>query len=258
MIQQTKKLLQRLDAIGESISKTDGALGLLGLGSVGLETDRLDEYSDLDFFVFVRAGEKPRFLESLDWLEQASPLAYAFLNTEVGYKILFEDGIYGEFAIFEEEELAVISYTGGRMVWRRPDWQTNVPASWGLAAKEPKTDLHHPLNEALTNLYVGLGRYARGERLSALRFIQSYAIDNLISVLHLLEREESFFPDPFGSERRLERRFPTFAAELNGMLQGCDRLPESALAILSYMERHYAVNERLGMEIRRLARECRG
>lgn len=253
----TEKLLQRLHAIGLSLSKTDGALGLLGLGSVGLETDRLDEYSDLDFFVFVRAGEKPRFIANLDWLENAHALAYAFLNTEVGYKILFEDGIYGEFAIFEEEELADISYAGGRIVWRSPDWSMDVPSSLRLPVNERGSSLDFPLNEALTNLYVGLGRYARGERLSALRFIESYAINNLLSVLPLLEQENPFFTDPFGPERRVERRFPAFADKLRGMLQGYDRVPESALNILQYLESVYPVNERLSSEIRRLARECR-
>ncbi|TYP78995.1 hypothetical protein [Paenibacillus methanolicus] len=255
-MQHTDKLLQRLDAIGESLSKTDGALGLLGLGSVGLETDRLDAYSDLDFFVLIRNGEKPRFLASLDWLEHVYPLAYSFANTEVGYKILFEDGIFGEFAIFEEDELADIAYAGGRMVWRSPEWKTEIAASSRLPHKEKPTSLDQPLNEALTNLYVGLGRYARGERLTALRFIQSYAIDNVISVLHLLEQEASFFPDPFGPERRLERRYPGFADKLGGMLLGCDRLPESALHVLAYIESVYPVNDRMSFEIRRLAKEC--
>jgi hypothetical protein len=36
-------LLDRLDAIGRSLNHHDDALALIGLGSVGLERDRLDD-----------------------------------------------------------------------------------------------------------------------------------------------------------------------------------------------------------------------
>ena len=44
-------LLHRLNEIAKSIEKSQKALALLGLGSIGKEQERLDEYSDLDFFV---------------------------------------------------------------------------------------------------------------------------------------------------------------------------------------------------------------
>jgi len=53
-----EKLLKRLDDIGQELSKRPGALALIGLGSVGLERERLDTFSDLDFFVIVQAGYK--------------------------------------------------------------------------------------------------------------------------------------------------------------------------------------------------------
>ena len=39
-------------------------------------------------------------------VEDAAPLAWAFRNTVDGFKVLFADGIYGEFAVFEPEELS--------------------------------------------------------------------------------------------------------------------------------------------------------
>ena len=41
-----QSLLKRLDEIGQSLERSGHALALLGLGSVGLELDRLDSYSD--------------------------------------------------------------------------------------------------------------------------------------------------------------------------------------------------------------------
>jgi hypothetical protein len=217
----------------------------------------LDEYSDLDFFVIVRSGFKQRFIDRLDWLEEVHPLAYRFRNTDVGYKILFEDAVYGEFAVFEEGELTNVSYSGGRIVWMNPSYSDREIASdAGQIHSLRKESLEHPLNEALTNLYVGLGRYLRGEKLSATRFIQGYAVDSILSVLHLLESEVSYFPDPFGNERRLEIRFPRFAKLVGGMVQGYDHVPESALRLLNYLEEVYPVNPRLSDEIRRLAASC--
>ena len=46
---KTELLLQRLDDIGQSLKDSRQALALLALGSCGVERDRLDQYSDLDF-----------------------------------------------------------------------------------------------------------------------------------------------------------------------------------------------------------------
>ncbi|QSF43726.1 hypothetical protein [Paenibacillus tianjinensis] len=252
-------LLQRLHEIGKSLERKGGALVLLGVGSVGVETERLDEYSDLDFFVIVRPGEKDRYIDRLDWLEDAHPLAYSFKNSEAGCKILFEDGIYGEYAIFEERELPEVSYTEGRVVWKDPMYDNTEIAKPVSPLPSQKSDsLDFPLNEALTNLYVGLCRYARGERLSAMRFIEVYAVDRILSVLHLLEQEVDYYPDPFGNERRLEKRYPRFAEIIGDMIQGYDRVPESALRILNFIEAVYPVNSRLSEEIRRLANRIDG
>ncbi|MFC0190002.1 hypothetical protein ACFFJY_17035 [Fictibacillus aquaticus] len=252
---RTEMLLHRLDEIGKSLERKGGALLLLGVGSVGIETARLDDYSDLDFFVIVRHDQKNRYIDHLDWLEEVHPLAYSFKNSEIGYKILFEDGIFGEYAVFEESELINGSYTEGRVVWKDPSYNNTGISKPSNPMPSPKKDsLDHPLNEALTNLYVGLGRFARGERLSATRFVQGYAVDRILSVLHLIEQEVDYFPDPFGNERRLEKRYPRFAEMIADMVQGYDHVPESALRILSFIEEVYPVNRKLSVEIRRLAK----
>ncbi|QQE77235.1 hypothetical protein [Alicyclobacillus sp. SO9] len=251
------QLLKRLDEIGESLAKMNGALLLLGLGSVGVETDRLDDYSDLDFFVIVAPGYKRRYIENLDWLEQVRPLVYSFQNTADGSKIMFNDGIYGEYAVFEERDLRNIPHVHGRVVWKDPLYKnTDVGANLRQEQKVRIDSLDHPLNEALTNLYVGLTRYARGEKMSATRFIQGYAVDSIISVLHLLEKENKYFPDPFVNERRLEVRFPNFSQVVGKMVLGYNRVPESALHILDYVASVYPVNQRLAEEIRSLADKC--
>jgi hypothetical protein len=46
-------LLARLDAIGRSLAAGNETLALRGMGSVGVELERLDAHSDLDFFAVV-------------------------------------------------------------------------------------------------------------------------------------------------------------------------------------------------------------
>ncbi len=119
MTVDTQSLLKRLDEIGRSLERSGHALALLGLGSVGLELDRIDAYSDLDFFAIVEAGYKQAYIDSLGWLSDVHPVAYQFRNTVDGYKLLFADGIFCEFAVFELEELRNIPFAPGRIVWKR-------------------------------------------------------------------------------------------------------------------------------------------
>ncbi len=249
-MQTRQQLLQRLDAIGASLSTSDTALALLGLGSVGVETERLDEYSDLDFFVIVKPGCKPGYLTSLEWLAAVHPLAYAFLNTADGYKALFADGIFCEFAIFEPQELASIPFTRGRVIWKDDTFDER------LCVPQPGRQSEHTrewlLGEALTNLYVGLGRVQRGEILSGTRFIQSYAVDRVLELTSYVESAQAQTEDSFASERRFELRYPRTARHLPAFMQGYKHNAESALAILRFLEEHFEVHPAMSAVIRQL------
>src|SRR5579872_3886500 len=113
------ELLSRLDGIAASLARREGALALIGLGSVGADLSRLDAYSDLDFFVIAERGHTEALINSLAWLEEVAPVAFAFQNTRDGSKVLFEDGIYAEFAVFDPDQLRSIPFDGARIVWQR-------------------------------------------------------------------------------------------------------------------------------------------
>lgn len=247
-------LLARLDAIGRSLENSGHAEALIGLGSVGLELERLDEFSDLDFFAVVEDGWKAHYLNDLGWLEQAAPVVYTFRNTPDGFKLLFADGIFCEFAVFERAELAGIPFAPGRIVWKRPAVPDTIaiPAVTSGAPAAKSSDFL--LGEALTNLYVGLCRYRRGERLSAARFIQGYAVDRVLELAAFIEPEGSALRDPYSGERWFEARFPVTARLLPGMLGGYEHTPESALAVLAFLEQHFPVNQALAEHIRELAK----
>jgi len=249
----TESLLTRLDEIARSLKQSGHALALLGLGSVGVELDRIDAYSDLDFFAIVEQGYKLTYINSLQWLSDIHPIAYHFRNTEDGYKLLFADGIFCEFAVFELDELRNIPFAPGRIVWKRSD----MPDSLGQPVSKPNVSSQRNkdwlLGEALTNIYVGLQRDQRGEKLSAMRFIQGYAVGKLVELVEYIETPHQAHRDPFVNERRFEQRYPNVVSQLVAWAQGYEKNRESALAILEFLERHFDVSEAMAKEIRVLA-----
>ena len=235
-------LLSRLDEIGASLARSGKAKALIGLGSVGLETERLDRYSDLDFFAIAEDGHKREFLEDLSWLGDIRPLAYAFRNTPDGYKVLFEDGVFCEFAVFEEPELRYIPFAPGRMVWKKEGTPDELRFPQRAQPVPEERSVEWSLGEALTNLYTGLGRYRRGEKLAAMRLIQVFAVDRLLELAERIEPPAASLRDPFALERRYEQRNPWIAPALPSFAQGYDRGVESARAILAFLEERFEVN----------------
>lgn len=225
----SQRLLGRLEAIAAALRRRPEALALLALGSVGLETGRLDAWSDLDFFVIVQPGAKARFIEQLDWLAEAQPLAWHFRNTADGHKALMTDGLFCEFAVFEPGELAGIPFAPGRIVWKRDEIDDTI-ATPRRPPPPPTTDETWIVGEALACLLVGLARWQRGEKLSAMRFVQGHALDRLIELDALRTRPSA--GDPFSGERRLEARQPALAAELARLAPGYEHTPAAARAAL--------------------------
>ncbi len=242
-------LLQRLNEIGHSLEQSSKALALIGLGSVGLELERLDDHSDLDFFAIVADGHKAFFLEDLSWLAKLAPITYAVRNTADGFKLLFEDGIFCEFAVFELYELSGIPFVAGRIVWKA----AHIPDLIAVPSRHPSPaefNLEWNLGEALTNIYIGLKRLARGETLSAAKFVQQYALDRILELAEHLEPATDALRDPFSRERRLEQRLPAFSSHLKDFAQGYGHTAESALAMLSWLEANFSINAGMARAIR--------
>jgi len=252
-------LLARLDDIGRALAGRDDALALIGLGSVGLETDRLDEWSDLDFFVIVQPGAKGRYLENLDWLVAAHPLAWHFRNTADGHKALMADGVFCEFAVFEPAELDGIPFAPGRMVWRRDGVAESLAQPRRPPPASAPADETWIVGEALSCAFVGLQRWHRGERLSAARFVQGHALDRLIELDALRDAGAGRGADPFNHDRRLEARRPALAAELPALLPGYLHTPRAALALLDALAARGALlDEAIVARIRALAAAALG
>ena len=245
-------LLARLNAIGASIAGSGNALGLIGLGSAGSEIERLDNFSDLDFFAMVETGHKNEYLDNLEWLSSICPISYAYRNTRDGHKILFEDGVFCEFAVFELQELRHIPFVPGRIVWKKE----GIPDAMFLPEQDryarADSSPEWLVGEALSNLYAGLSRNRRGEKLSAMRAIQVYAVDRLLELAAKLEPETSAARDVFAFERRFEQRYPKSSLVLPEWIQGYERNNESALSILAFLAAHFEINPAMKRAIEEL------
>lgn len=83
--------LERLDEIIANIKSIKGAQALIGIGTTGSDRERMDDYSDLDFFVIAEKDEKPDLLDQLDWLETpTASLVFSFKNTQMVIKFFIQ------------------------------------------------------------------------------------------------------------------------------------------------------------------------
>lgn len=253
-------LLERIAAIGRHLAASGHALALIGLGSVGRDTHRLDAWSDLDFFAIVEPGHKARYLERLDWLAAAHPLAWHFQNTRDGHKALMADGVFCEFAVFEPAELDAIPFAPGRIVWKRDGVDDFIAVPRRALPPSQLPDETWIVGEALSCLLVGLMRWHRGETLAAMRMVQLHALDRLIELDALRQQQRgdaTHGADPFSRERRVEQRHGALAAELPQVAAGYERTPQSALALLAALERRGAMlHPAIAGRIRALAAEA--
>lgn len=249
-----KALLKRLDDIGYSIADSGNGLALLALGSVGKELARIDQYSDLDFFVIVKPGCKKLFMDNLTWLSSIAEIAFYFQNTVDGFKLLFADGIFCEFAIFEVAELSNIPFAEGRIIWKDNNFDEAIcqPSIKISPHKQPKEWI---IGEILTNLYIGLGRYHRGEKISAFRLIQVYAIDRILELAEYIESEESIAVDIFARERRFEQRYPNIAKKLNSFMPGYQSAFQATHEIINFLEDYFVIDQKMKQAILDLCNE---
>lgn len=245
--------LLRLAELASSLAPDPSVLAVLGLGSAGVEYQRFDEHSDIDFFVVVAdSAAKRRYLSDTSWLEGfGGRLSYSFVNDVNGRKALCEDGLFLEYAVFTPAEISAVPFVGARTVWARSDAQPSWNAHPGPPVPALDTDEFH-VGEALTNLFVGLHRELRGERLTAMRFIQVFAVDHVVALWRRTPGHTAASRDPFEPTRRVEAARGTVGLPLSAMVAGYERNAESATAVLGWLDEHFDVDSAIAEAIRAL------
>jgi hypothetical protein len=239
--------LVRLDAVATHLSRRSEVVAVLGLGSAGQQTDRFDDHSDLDVFVVVDEGCQQQFVDAIGWLAAAGTVAWSFLNEPNGRKVLFTDGLFVEYAVFSVAELARVPFAGARVLWQRHHSPT-LPAESHSKAGPAFDTIEFHLGEAVTNLLVGLHRELRGERLTACRFIQVYAVDRAISLLRLTGAAPQQ-RDVFDPTRRVEAALDASALPLSRLVPGYEHNVAAAAAMIEWLRARFEIDGAVNVAI---------
>ncbi|MBK8901674.1 MAG: hypothetical protein IPM53_10860 [Anaerolineaceae bacterium] len=218
----------------------DRVLALVAVGSMTQQDYQPDEWSDHDFFVITIHGVQEDMRRDLSWLPRPDELVFSFRETEHGMKALYAGGHLLEFAIFNEAELQLARLNRYRVLLDKAEIAPKL-AELALTTQDyvaqAQTDPSGRFAEFLMNLFVGAGRYARGEHLSGHQFIKTHALTHLLRLLgefhtseaqHLLDNL-----DPF---RRFEQVFPQLGAEINRILAQNTLLAAEGLLALAVQE----------------------
>ena len=200
----------------------DRVLALIALGSMAQQDYQPDEWSDHDFFVITIQGVQEDMRQDLSWLPRPNDLVFHFRETEHGIKALYPGGHLLEFAVFNEDELQMARLNRYRVLLDKANLAPQL-AELELATQDFVTHSHKApeqrFAEFLMNLFVGVGRQARGEALSGQQFIKTYALTHLLHLLAQFKTSERVHLldnlDPF---RRFEQVFPALGLELNQAL----------------------------------------
>jgi lincosamide nucleotidyltransferase len=102
----------------------------------------------------------------------------------------------------------------------------------------------------LTSLAVGSRIISRFDLIIAFRKIGT--VDRLLELVDFIEDAEEAYRDPFANERRFEQLFPEVTSQISLWMQGYEKNPESALAILAFLEKYFEVNHAIATAIREL------
>ena len=238
-----------MQGMAKALEPYEGALALLATGSAGLNPEDVDAYSDLDLLVVTKGATGAQLLQNLGWLAAVEPIVYRFRYNDDCYKLLFADGVFCELSILDASSLPTLQYSGARIIWCRPTFDSSTCAPHGPLPQ----DFQWILDELLTVVYTGLCKYKRGEQLAAVGYIEGQARELLARLVTLTQpRAPGVFEDVFAKERRFERAYPSLTPLLPAICQGYDRIPQSAQAIMNLLESHYSPDPNMTLAIHRL------
>ncbi len=235
-----KRYTEFTRALVSRLEKEPQVLGVVALGSMARRDTQPDDWSDHDFFVVTEPGAQEQVRRRRDWLPDSEKIVLHFRETAHGVKALYGCGHLIEFAVFDLEELSVAKVNRYRVLWdkngeitRKMEALARSTAEW-VEQTQPADD--YLIGQFLTNLYVGVGRYARGERLSGRHFIKCLAAGSLLRLLtrYTLPTGNSSL-DNLDPLRRFESAFPNLGEELNWILEM--ETPQAGLGLLELAKR---------------------
>jgi hypothetical protein len=175
------RFIKYSESLTESCIQNPKIIGLVLVGSTA-ETERVDQWSDHDFFVLTEAGDQEALRQDLSWLPNAKSIAFWFRETEHGLKVVYDTGDVLEFAIFDCNELSGCMVNHHRLAYGHEDVKKALDIAKNrlpeVVVGDDLADFHH----FLSVLVIQVGRARRGEILTAGQGIRGTAATALLKV----------------------------------------------------------------------------
>lgn len=234
-------------ALAEGLWKLPDIEALLLFGSVSRQQN--DAYSDLDFLVIVKESAVPLYTADLDWLSQCVTIDAVSREGEDSFNVLFAGGIVGDFGVVSLKHFGEYPHEAGVVVFQRE----NIDLSSSNIRILPSVRTQEEwLNRFLFKLYLGLGRYLRGERINAHTLIEGEALH---AFLHLVKTPGAVY-DPYQIDRHFESIHPSgdFLSEV--YIGSLTDLPDIGRRMLSEVRSRYPIHPEFESRITYRLEEC--
>lgn len=236
----SESTLARFEKYSESLTKSciehPKIIGLVLVGSTA-ETERVDQWSDHDFFVITATGDQEPLRKDLSWLPHSESIAFWFRETEHGLKVVYESGDVLEFAIFDCEELRDCTVNHHGLAYGNDDVAQGLSVAANRLPEVVVGDDLADFRHFLSVLVIQVGRARRGELLTAGQGIRGTATMALLKVL-----TRRLPADPRLDRLDVSRRFEFAHPELGKLLaEAMTQNPEDvAKSLLRISENHLA------------------
>ena len=176
------KFLDYSKSLTEACIAHPQILGLVLVGSAA-ETERVDRWSDHDFFVITPSGAQDSLRTDLNWLPNSQSIAFSFRETAHGLKVVYESGAVLEFAVFDCAELRTGTVNHHYLAYGDEEVAQALEIAANREVNEGAAQNLKDFRLFLSVLIIGVGRARRGEILTAGENIRSTATYALLKVL---------------------------------------------------------------------------
>ena len=176
------RFIKYSESLIDSCKKNPKIIGLVLVGSTA-ETERVDEWSDHDFFVITESNDQEPLRNDLSWLPQPQEIAFWFRETEHGLKVVYRSGDVLEFAIFDRDELRGCTVNHHRLAYGDEKVRQALSEAKNRLPEVVVGDDLADFRQFLSVLIIQVGRARRGELLTAGQGIRGTAATALLKVL---------------------------------------------------------------------------
>ena len=226
-------------ALLHNLERDARVLGLMAAGSMAQQSHPPDEWSDHDFWLVVEPDAQVWFHTRREWLPDSDQLVLFFREPHGGFKALYRSGHLLEFAVSDREGMLHARVNDYRLLIDRIGLAADLARMHAATVADFQRttgDDVSLLGQFMTNLLVGVGRYRRGEQLSARQLI---TLSSLYSLLQLIPKhipaERPVPLDNLDPLRRVELAYPALGAEINRLVRL--ELDQAAAGLLDLADR---------------------